>query len=178
MPEFDVIGTIAFFRERQRVEVATTAKVLRSLPPEMLDFRPHPGSSTIGVIAWTIVRCLCICNRLTRSTVAEVPRDEVPEYVRLVAAFDSEACELNAGLLQTTQMDWETERTVKTRRRILLQQPLGQILWLFHADSIHHRGQLSIFLRPFGVKVPFSYEPSGDWSPSAARQDRPGRNHA
>ena len=165
MPEFDFVGTVAFFRERQRVEAATTAKVLRAMSPEMLNFRPHPQSSTIAVIAWTIVRCLCISNRLTRSAVAEIPRDDPPGYDALIAAFESEARQLNIGLLQVEQDDWETERTVKTGNRILLQQPLGQILWLFHVDAIHHRGQLSVFLRPFGAKVPSIYGPSGDCQP-------------
>ena len=172
MPEFDVVGTIAFFRERQRAEAATTAKVLRSLSPEMLDFRFHPQSSTIGVIAWTIVRCLCICNRLTRSIVAEVPREEVPEYAALLAAFESEARELNVRLMQTTQLNWEAERIVKTDKRILLQQPLGQILWLFHVDSIHHCGQLSVFLCPFRAKVPSIYGPSDHCLPDDRRLGR------
>jgi uncharacterized damage-inducible protein DinB len=168
MPEFDAIGTIAFFRERHRLEAAITAKVLRAMSPDMLDFRPHPESSTIAVIAWTMVRCLCICNRLTYSSVAEIPRDSPPEYEALLAAFENETRELNVRLLEMTQRDWEAERTVKAGNRILLQQPLGTSLWLFHVDSIHHRGQLSVLLRPLGAKVPSIYGPSGDCQPSTS----------
>ena len=80
MSSFDPVGTIAFFRERQRVETHTTSNVLRAMTPEMLDYRIHPGSSAVGAIAWTIVRCLRICNELTHNAIAEVPRGPSPPY--------------------------------------------------------------------------------------------------
>jgi uncharacterized damage-inducible protein DinB len=48
---------------------------------------------------------------------------------------------------------------------VILQQPLGQILWLFLFDGIHHRGQLSAYLRPMGATVPSIYGPSADTTP-------------
>jgi len=165
MAEFDPIGTVAFFRERHRVETITTGKVLRAMTPEMLDHRLHAQSSTLGVIAWTIVRCLRICSKLTRDAIAEVPRDPTPCYQELLLAFDRAAQELSAALLVMTQEEWEGQRVVRTGSNTLLDQPLGQIFWLFHADSIHHRGQISVFLRPFGAKVPSIYGPSGDVQP-------------
>ena len=39
---------------------------------------------------------------------------------------------------------------------------LGEMLWGFLFDAIHHRGQLSSYLRPMGAKVPSIYGPSGD----------------
>jgi uncharacterized damage-inducible protein DinB len=46
--------------------------------------------------------------------------------------------------------------------QLLLERPLSEILCLFHFDSIHHRGQLSTYLRPMGLKVPSIYGRSGD----------------
>jgi uncharacterized damage-inducible protein DinB len=163
MPDFDPIGTIAFFRERERVETITTGKVLRAMTREMLDYRLHPESSTLGAIAWTIIRCLRLCNQLTHNAIAEVPQDPPPSYEQLVLAFDRTAQELSSALLVMTQKDWEGHRIVTAGSRTLLEQHLGQIFWLFHADSIHHRGQISAFLRSFGEKVPSIYGPSGDF---------------
>lgn len=162
MPDLDPIGTVAFFRERHRVETITTSKVLRAMTPEMLDYRLHAESSTLGVIAWTIVRCLRICGQLTHDASAEVPRDPPPSYQELLLAFDRAAQDLSAALLMMTQEEWEGQRVVQAGSQVLLEQPLGQIFWLFHADSLHHRGQISVFLRPFGAKVPSIYGPSGD----------------
>src|ERR1700728_2386424 len=99
MPDFDPIGTVAFFRERQRVETITTGKVLRAMTPEMLDHRLHPESLTLGAIAWTIVRCLRLCNQLTHRAIAEVPQDPLPSHEQLVLAFDRTAHELSSALL-------------------------------------------------------------------------------
>ena len=162
MFDYDPVGTVEFFRERQRVESRATGRVLHSMTQEMLEYRAHKASSSQGVIAWTIVRCLRICNQLNDNSVAQVSRDPPPSLEGLLRAYDEEANELCIALLTMTQNDWESERIVMAGPRILLQQPLGQIFWLFHADTIHHRGQLSVFLRPFGAKVPSIYGPSGD----------------
>jgi uncharacterized damage-inducible protein DinB len=39
---------------------------------------------------------------------------------------------------------------------------VGGFLWSFLFDAIHHRGQLSTYLRPMGSKVPAIYGPSAD----------------
>jgi uncharacterized damage-inducible protein DinB len=41
-------------------------------------------------------------------------------------------------------------------------EPVKNRLWLFFFDAIHHRGQLSTYIRPMGGKVPSIYGPSGD----------------
>ena len=41
-------------------------------------------------------------------------------------------------------------------------QPIGQFLWFILFDAIHHRGQLTTYIRPMGGKVPGVYGPSGD----------------
>ena len=40
--------------------------------------------------------------------------------------------------------------------------PVSGFLWMFFFDAIHHRGQLSTYIRPMGGKVPSIYGPSGD----------------
>lgn len=44
----------------------------------------------------------------------------------------------------------------------IMDQPLGEFLWYLFFDAIHHRRQLSTYIRPMGGKVPQIYGPSGD----------------
>jgi uncharacterized damage-inducible protein DinB len=44
----------------------------------------------------------------------------------------------------------------------------GEVAWGMLFDSIHHRGQLSTYLRPLGAKVPAMYGPSADGDGSGA----------
>ena len=162
MPDFDPVGTIDFFRERHRMESATTAKVLRATPVDMLSYRTHPSSSTAGTAAWTIVRCLQVSNHLTCFDSTEVPRTLHPDHEALLAEFHQCAESLQQELVAIDQTDWLRERKVISNGVVILQQPLGQILWLFLFDGIHHRGQLSTYLRPMGATVPSIYGPSGD----------------
>ncbi len=162
MVDFDPVGTIAFFRERHRVETSTTGAVLHALPAHGLTFKAHSKSSTVGVIAWTIVRCLHLCNRLVEGEAAEVSQQLHPEHHALVAMFETESSTLAEKLAKLGQQQWMEERSVTSGNQLLLRQPLGQILWLFHVDAIHHRGQLSTFLRELGARVPSIYGPSGD----------------
>jgi|GEM_PF-2759868 len=57
---------------------------------------------------------------------------------------------------------WEESAKLQAGEPVLLERPLGAILGLFHFDLIHHRGQLSTYLRPMGLKVPSIYGRSGD----------------
>ena len=40
--------------------------------------------------------------------------------------------------------------------------PVIELMWFMVMDSIHHRGQLSVYLRMMGAKVPSIYGPSAD----------------
>jgi uncharacterized damage-inducible protein DinB len=42
------------------------------------------------------------------------------------------------------------------------ERPAGLMAWSFLFDIVHHRGQLSTYLRPMGSKVPQIYGPSAD----------------
>ncbi len=157
MDEYDPVGTVAFFRERHRVETATTLRVLAALPAGSLLFAPHPQSSSTGDTAWTIVRCLHVCVDLLRSSTAALSREPHPEHRSLIAEFSTWSGLLAEGLLDLEQQDWVADRNVTSNGEVILTQPLGQILWFFHFDSIHHRGQLSTYLRPLGAMVPSIY---------------------
>ena len=162
MADFDPVGTLPFFRERHRIESQITGSVFGALPADGLSYAPHPSSSTAGATAWTIVRCLRVCNQLTEAKMADVPHDNHPDLDEILSAFQRESRALGERLLTLEQQDWNKRRSVAANGQILLTQPLGQILWLFHVDAIHHRGQLSTFLRPLGARVPSIYGPSGD----------------
>ena len=46
--------------------------------------------------------------------------------------------------------------------QMIMEVPRQQLAWTLFLDSVHHRGQLSTYLRPMGSKVPAIYGPSAD----------------
>ena len=70
------------------------------------------------------------------------------ELLDKVAALDDAAQERNAQFLYQGQ--------------VVMERPMMEFLWDFMFDAIHHRGQLSAYIRPMGGKVPSIYGPSAD----------------
>jgi uncharacterized damage-inducible protein DinB len=70
------------------------------------------------------------------------------ELLDKVAALDDPSQERNAQFLY--------------QGKVVMERPTVEFLWDFMFDAIHHRGQLSAYLRPMGGKVPSIYGPSAD----------------
>lgn len=51
---------------------------------------------------------------------------------------------------------------IRGEQEIILKDTVGGLLWLALFDAVHHRGQLSTYIRPMGGKVPSVYGPSAD----------------
>ena len=78
------------------------------------------------------------------------------------------AYELNhdifAGQLRNmADADWSHQAwLVQGTKEFLLKDTVGGLLWIALFDVVHHRGQLSTYIRPMGGKVPSIYGPSAD----------------
>jgi DinB family len=57
---------------------------------------------------------------------------------------------------------WGSPASFFAGEHLVMEAPLGQMAFMMLLDSIHHRGQLSTYLRPMGSKVPAIYGPSAD----------------
>jgi uncharacterized damage-inducible protein DinB len=88
--------------------------------------------------------------------------DDAPSHAEIVEHYERLSACLAEQLSKMDQRQWEEKATVTVGGVPVLEQPLGETLWLFLFDAIHHRGQLSTYLRPLGAKVPSIYGRSGD----------------
>ena len=57
---------------------------------------------------------------------------------------------------------WHRDGRFRSGEKEYPGQPVGQFLWYILFDAIHHRGQLTTYIRPMGGRVPSVYGPSGD----------------
>lgn len=57
---------------------------------------------------------------------------------------------------------WNGEGQFFAGDHLVMEAPCQQLAWMFFFDAIHHRGQLSTYLRPMGSRVPAIYGPSAD----------------
>ncbi|HTV14053.1 MAG TPA: DinB family protein [Acidobacteriaceae bacterium] len=82
----------------------------------------------------------------------------------IVLAFEQHAADLGERIARLDQTMWENRVRFLVHNTLAWKAPLGELLWYMFFDSIHHRGQLSTYIRPMGGTVPSIYGPSGDSS--------------
>lgn len=70
------------------------------------------------------------------------------DSIKQASRMNDKQWEENAQMVMGEHVDWETTK--------------GNMVWALLLDLIHHRGQLSVYLRPVGGKVPSIYGPSAD----------------
>ena len=162
MPKNSKIGRLDFYRTRVAEETPLTMGVLLALAHADLSYKPHQRSSTAAQIISTIIRHLEISNDLAAKRQADVAPPSADSYKELIREFEEQSVALGKRLSQLKQQQWEELSQLRLGEQLILERPLGEIMWLYHFDLIHHRGQLSTYLRPMGAKVPSIYGKSGD----------------
>jgi hypothetical protein len=150
-------GRLDFYRTRHFEETPLTMGVLLSLAQADLSYKPHERSSTANEIISTIIKGLEIRNGLAAKRESDVAPGDVTSYQLLIRQFEELSAALSSKLSHLEQRYWEEPSQLRLGAQVVLERPLGEIMWLFHFDLIHHRGQLSTYLRPMGAKVPSIY---------------------
>lgn len=151
-----------FFLERLKAETPTTLKVLKALPSDRLDYKPHGRSPDAAQLVWTIAAEFAVCVDVVNEFRGEwksIPQPPLPE---MLTTFEDSAAKLASRVATMTDEEWDRQAPFYYGGKVVSEQPVGQFLWFILFDAIHHRGQLSAYLRPMGGKVPAIYGPSAD----------------
>ena len=147
-----------FQAERPKFE-----RVLRAVPPDQLGYRPHPRSSSAGDLVWLLASELDdACVVVDRGEIDYVLPAPPAALDGMIAAYERNATELQKRMSELDDAAWERKTRFLMGGQLVWEAPLGEMLWGFLFDAIHHRGQLSTYLRPMGARVPAIYGPSAD----------------
>lgn len=138
-------------------ESKTTRNVIARIP-EGSDYRPDPKSRTAKEIAWQIV-CeeKMIIDALETGQAEWAPPPMPPTMKDVLDAYEKQSAAIVAR--------WEAlpaDRWNATLEFFGSQRPASPMAWSFLFDIVHHRGQITTYLRPMGSTVPQIYGPSGD----------------
>jgi uncharacterized damage-inducible protein DinB len=146
------------FLNRFNQEHATTLRVIRAFPADQHAFQPHPRSNTAKNLIWTFAVEQAIGARLAAGGGMPTEFPQAPEsFDDVVAAYRQGVEEIRKVVEEAS--DTELAEIVPFFRH---EMPAIDMLWLLLLDSIHHRGQLSVYVRMAGGKVPSIYGPSAD----------------
>jgi DinB family len=151
-----------YFRECFESETPRFVRVLKAVPADKADYRPHPRSTSAGDLVWLLASELRdACEVVDHGAVSYVPRP-APPIPEAIAAYERNAADLRQRLASLDDGRWDTQAKFLVDGNVAWETSLGDMLFGFLFDAIHHRGQLSTYLRPMGAKVPAIYGPSAD----------------
>ena len=157
------MSTREYYVERFKAEKPVFVRVLRAVPPDQGAYRPHPRSSSASGLVWLLASELHdACSLVDRGEVNYVQTPEPGTLGESLAAYEKNAGELEKRLATLDDAAWGEKARFLMDGKVAWETTLGDMLWGFLFDAIHHRGQLSSYLRPMGAKVPSIYGPSAD----------------
>ncbi len=157
------MNTREYFSKCLKAEVPKFVRVLKSVPEAGAGYRPHPRSMSAGEIVWLLASELKdACDLLDEGEVSFVQRPAPATVAEAVKAYEKNAAGVKRRLAKVKDAGWKKKARFLMDGKVAWETSLGDMLWGFLFDAIHHRGQLSTYLRPMGAKVPSIYGPSAD----------------
>lgn len=145
-------------------ESKTTAKVFRAFPAGSLDVKPHERSRSVRDLAWQCVIDERVIEKIIdgANDLRNVPPSPPPpETMEEIAAAHELAHREASEKMRRPETEFSKTVTV-TMRGGSIQLEQAETIWGNLLDQIHHRGQLTVYLRQAEGKVPAIYGPSGD----------------
>jgi uncharacterized damage-inducible protein DinB len=148
-------------------EVATTRKLLERVPDGKFDWKPHDKSMSLGQLASHLATMLSWGAETINQSEVDVAGPFTPPRLDtradLVAQFDKEAAATRAAIAGASDAALMAPWSLKREGKTIFTMPKVAVLRSFVMNHmIHHRGQLSVYLRLHDVPVPSIYGPSAD----------------
>jgi len=154
---------LEFFLARRKAELSAFVRVLKAVPQERLDYRPDPKARTAAALAWLLATEEAALVSLLDEGVVEWKELPPPARIEeIVAAFERDAAAVDERLGRLDNAGWEKKVKLVMGGGGTWEDSMAEMAWGFLFDAIHHRGQLSTYLRPMGSKVPSIYGPTAD----------------
>ncbi|HKA37255.1 MAG TPA: DinB family protein [Thermoanaerobaculia bacterium] len=156
------MNTREHYVECFKAEKPKFLRVLQAVPADKASYRPHEKSASASGLVWLLASELGdACKIIDHGELNFVMPPE-PSVKDSIAIYERNAGELEKRLARIDDAAWGKKARFLVDGNVAWEANLGEMLWGFLFDAIHHRGQLSTYLRPMGAKVPSIYGPSAD----------------
>lgn len=146
-------------------EMATTRRVIERVPSDKGKWKPHPKSFPLAhltqLVAWMPDWITNALNepKLDLATVAPYTYETTEA---LLAMFDRNVGGARTAIGQTSDEMFATMWSLTRGDKVFMSLPRGTVVRQTINHLIHHRGQLSVYLRLVDVPVPSIYGPTAD----------------
>ena len=130
-------------------EAKTTIKVFGRIP-ENNDYKPDSKSRTAQQIAWQVFLEEKFIIRWLEDGTNEWKAEPMPNSMSEIAGlYERQSADIVKRWKALPKAKWDAELDLFGKKR-----PASSMAWSFFHDIIHHRGQITTYLRPMGSTVP------------------------
>lgn len=154
-------------------EAGTTRRVLERVPTDKLDWKPHPKSMALGVLALHIAASPAVIAGWAAQDETVLAGDKTPppaSTAAILAAHDAGVKTVKETLAKIGDEGLKKTWKATAGGNTLMTMPKASLVRAIVLNHwYHHRGQLSVYLRLLDVPVPSIYGPSADENPFAAK---------
>lgn len=161
------MSTSAYFAKRFAAELPAFNRVARALPADQLHYTPHEKNTPAGKLAWQLV--------MEMHALADIFKTGEARFGAGLGAMPDGRDDIAAALEKSGNDALEAVKNIDDARwngpgkamfgddpNAAWADTVVDMAWGFLLDMVHHRGQLSAYLRPMGGKVPSIYGPTAD----------------
>ena len=150
--------------------MGTTRRLFERVPAADFEWSPHPKSYTLGQLVTHIAnsphwaQLTCETSEYDVAAAGDAVRPVVPESIgELLNRFDGNVSAARARLVEQTDASLAAPWTLKHGANPIFTMPKSAVLRGFVLNHlVHHRGQLTVYLRLRNVPLPAIYGPTAD----------------
>jgi hypothetical protein len=151
-------------------EAAKSRRMLEQVPAGKRGWKPHERSMELGYLSDLVANIFSwVGMAITLDELDVAPKDG-PKYLpaplnttaELLGALDKAVAQAREALKKTTDAYLATPWRLLAGGQLAFEQPRHQVIRDTFLHSAHHRGQMTVYLRLLGSKVPSVYGPTAD----------------
>jgi uncharacterized damage-inducible protein DinB len=151
-------------------EVERSRSALKQIPEGKYDWKPHEKSMILGYLANMVATIpTWIVMQITQDELDVAPADggkmeqkRMDTSEALVEALDKSAGTARSAFEKTSDDHLNTSWRLLARGQVVMEAPRYEMIQDTINHWVHHRGQMTVYLRLMGAKVPAIYGPSAD----------------
>ena len=146
-------------------EMKTTRRVIERVPTDKGTWKPHEKSFSVGHLAQLLAWMPgWITNTLTSDSLdlAQGAKYSYESTEALLEEFDKNVKEARAAIAASSDADFNKMWSLKMGDKVLMTLPRGATTRSHISPLVHHRGQMSVYLRLLDSPVPSLYGPTAD----------------
>ena len=144
-------------------EFPTTMRVLKAYPAGKGDLKPHAKSKSARDLAWMFVTEQKACEMALDGALEMGKLPKSPATLQeVITTYEKAHSTFVDRLKETPEADLNKTVKFMTGPKQMGDMRKMDVLWFMLMDSVHHRGQMTVYLRLADAKVPSIYGPSAD----------------